>query len=137
MVIVFNFGIFLDNLSRTRLRPTGVTGAEYYNASFIDVSLEGEGEYMWQSQILSVVYFNLHLYWLSLLGTSYSRVCASTYCIPHPWQKLLTLKAVMLSNGIILPHIGLLIFCVIDDCTGLQAAKCLHSCSGTTSGNCE
>ena len=66
MVIVFNFGIFLDNLSRTRLRPTGVTGAEYYNASFIDVSLEGEGEYMWQSQILSVAYFNLHLYWLSL-----------------------------------------------------------------------
>ena len=74
---------------------------------------------------------------VKFVGTSYSWVCASTYCIPHPWQKLLTLKAVMLSNGIILPHIGLLIFCVIDDCTGLQAAKCLHSCSGTTSGNCE
>lgn len=26
-----------DNLSRTRLRPTGVTGAEYINASFVDV----------------------------------------------------------------------------------------------------
>ena len=71
---------------------------------------------------------------VKFVGTSYSRVCASTYCIPHPWQKLLTL---ILSNGIILPHIELLIFCVIDDYTGLQAAKCLHSCSGTTSGNCE
>ena len=31
-------GHVTDNLSRTRLRPTGVTGAEYINASFVDVS---------------------------------------------------------------------------------------------------
>ena len=31
-------GNVTDNLSRTRLRPTGVTGAEYINASFVDVS---------------------------------------------------------------------------------------------------
>ena len=27
-----------DNVGRVRLRPTGVTGADYINASFIDVS---------------------------------------------------------------------------------------------------
>ncbi len=31
---------FPDNLSRARLRPTGVTGGEYINASFVDVSKE-------------------------------------------------------------------------------------------------
>ena len=31
-------GHVTDNLSRVRLRPTGVTGAEYINASFVDVS---------------------------------------------------------------------------------------------------
>ena len=29
---------YSDNMSRVRLRPTGVTGAEYINASFLDVS---------------------------------------------------------------------------------------------------
>ena len=33
-----SFTLVTDNMNRIRLRPTGVTGAEYINASFLDVS---------------------------------------------------------------------------------------------------
>ena len=39
LVFVMLFFVYItDNINRVRLRPTGVTGGEYINASFVDVS---------------------------------------------------------------------------------------------------
>ena len=37
---MYLFILHSDNLTRVRLRPTGVKGADYINASFVDVSTE-------------------------------------------------------------------------------------------------
>ena len=34
----FSLSVAADNMNRVRLKPTGVTGGEYINASFLDVS---------------------------------------------------------------------------------------------------
>ncbi len=38
MFVWFSISHPPDNLSRARLRPTGATGGEYINGSFVDVS---------------------------------------------------------------------------------------------------
>ena len=38
VLLYFHYYLTLDNMNRVRLRPTGVSGSEYINASFLDVS---------------------------------------------------------------------------------------------------